>query len=156
MHVVAIAELYVQIVEVSRRDGFTIDEFAVEPACWWRDSSGTRLKPDAYLALRGPGYIDHWWIEMDLDTEHMPVIERQISAYLKFARRGEPGPNNTIPGVLVVAPTPERCAKLKDAVMRLDQTAGDYITVTTKDDAVNVLTAQLFTRDNPDAHQGTR
>jgi hypothetical protein len=144
MHVIAVAEFYVRVVEASRRDAFTIAEFAAEPACWWRDSSGMLLKPDAYLALRGPGYIDHWWIEVDLDTEHMPAIERQISAYLAFARRGEPGPNDSLPGVLFVAKTPKRCVELKRTVSRIGPVAEDYITVTTMDAATAVLTSRLF------------
>jgi hypothetical protein len=68
-----------------------------------------------------------------------------MSAYLAFARRREPGPNNAIPGVLVVTPTPERCAQLKDAIRRLDQQPRDLITVTTSDAATSVLTAHLFT-----------
>jgi hypothetical protein len=144
MHVIAVAEFYVQVVEASRRAGFAIAEFAGEPACWWRDSSGMQLKPDAYLALRGPGYVDHWWIEIDLDTEHTAMVERQISAYLTFAQRGEPGPNDALPGVLLVAPTSDRCAKLENAVKRLDPAAGNYITVTTMDAAISVLTARLF------------
>lgn len=118
-HVLDVSELYARLVEASRTEGFTLAAFAAEPASWWRDQTGTLIKPDAYAELAAHGHTDHWWLEIDRATESVPTVLRQLAVYSAFAARGEAGPSGVIPRVLVTVPTAARCAALTDALSRL-------------------------------------
>jgi hypothetical protein len=112
-HTLAVSELYVQLVELSRTETVTLDAFDTEPACWRPDGAGGWLKPDAYVAVSSAAFTDHWFIEMDLGTEHLPVIQRKASSYLAYLERGL-GPNDVMPRVLFVAPDTQRCAAIAE------------------------------------------
>lgn len=150
-HVLAVSELYVRLVEASRAHGFTVAAFAAEPASWWRAESGTVIKPDAYAELAAHGYGDHWWIEVDRATESVPTVMRQLAVYLDFAARGQAGPAEVIPRVLVTVPTNARCAALSAALSRLDGVPDHFITIRPFDAAVGFLAAHVHstTETNP-------
>lgn len=142
-HMLDVAELYVRLTEASRTEGFAVAAFTAEPASWWRDQSGTVIKPDAHAELAAHGYADHWWIEVDRATESVPTVLRQLWVYLEFAARGQAGPDGVIPGVLVTVPTDARCAALSDALSRLAGVPDDFIAITPFDAAVAFLTAHV-------------
>ena len=140
-HTLAVGELYVQLVELSQPSGVTLDVFDTEPACWRPDGSGGWLKPDAYLELSSAAFTDHWFVELDLGTEHLPVIQRKAAAYLAYLERGL-GPDNVMPRVLFVAPDEQRCAAIAERLAMvpdvparlfasvLDERAGIFLTDT--------------------------
>ena len=57
-HSLAVSELYVQLVELARQQSFTLAGFQGEPACWWLDSAGSWIKPDAYACLETTDVTD--------------------------------------------------------------------------------------------------
>lgn len=112
-HILAVTELYVRLVEHSRIQPFEVTEFDAEPACWWPDSFGGHLKPDAYTLLSTHGYDDAWWIEVDQATETLPRLRKKLQSYLDFTHQGGIGPGGVTPRVLITTPTAKRCTAIK-------------------------------------------
>ncbi len=118
-HMTAVGELYVTLVELARTNGFGVNEFLTEPGCYWPNGLGGWLKPDAYTVLMRGKVLDYWWIEHDEATESLPTIRRKIQAYLDFWRRGQPGPHDVVPRVLISTVTNQRRDALVGVVRRL-------------------------------------
>jgi len=137
-HSLAASELYVSLVELSRTGGFTVADYLTEPACWWPLPLGGWLKPDAYLKLTTPAFDDHWWIEVDKGTEHLPTIRRKALAYVDHANSGGLGPGNVLPRVLVTVPNEARQAAIAGVIGRLPE-AGALIHVATEGHAPDYL-----------------
>lgn len=107
-HILAVSECFVALTELSRTSDFTVEHFVTEPACWWPSGLGGYIKPDAYALLASGEVCDHWWIELDLATESLPAVKKQLLAYLDIANRGQLGPDQIIPRVVIGTTTPER------------------------------------------------
>jgi Replication-relaxation len=122
-HTLAVSELYVGLVELARQEGVSVSSFAAEPGCWWPDGLGSHLKPDAYLMLEQAGVRDHWWIEADLGTESLPTLRRKLLAYLSFVERGQLGPGELVPRVLVITSSDHRAANVRSMLDRLPDPA---------------------------------
>lgn len=131
-HTLTASELYVTLVERSRREGFTVAAFTTEPACWHEDGRGGWLKPDAYLKLSTEAVSDHWWLEADKGTEHLPTIRRKLAAYLDFANGGGLGPGGVLPRVVVTVPSEARRAAIAEVISRLPEPAAKLLHVVTE------------------------
>jgi hypothetical protein len=111
-HILAVSELYVQLVEAERAGDLRLREFRSEPSSWWPDGLGGWLKPDAYVVV-SDGFVDHlWWVEVDLGTESVSTVQRKLRTYLDFDRRGGVGPRDTMPRVLLTVVSEHRRATL--------------------------------------------
>ncbi|HEV2782559.1 MAG TPA: replication-relaxation family protein [Actinophytocola sp.] len=137
-HLLAVAELYTQLVEQARTTGLELVTFKAEPAAHWPDGKGGRLKPDAYAVLGKPGARDHWWIEVDLATESLPTVRAKLQTYLDFQRRGERDPGDVTPWVLVATSTECRRDAIRAMVRRLPEAAG-LITIVTSGEAAQKM-----------------
>jgi hypothetical protein len=122
-HTLTASELYVTLVERSRRELFTVAAFDTEPACWHPDDRGVWLKPDGYLKLSTDAVSDHWWLEVDKGTEHLPTIRRKLVSYLDYAHDGGLGPGGVLPRVLVTVPSEARRAAVAQLMARLPEPA---------------------------------
>jgi hypothetical protein len=118
-HILAVSELYVQLVERARTGAFQVATFQAEPTCWWPDDLGGQLKPDAYAVLAAHAYRDAWWIEADRGTEHRPALQRKLMSYLDFAHRGGIGPAGVLPRILITTPTPARRTAIAEMITGL-------------------------------------
>lgn len=116
-HILAVSEAYVALTEASRAHGFTLASFQAEPASWWPNGLDGYVKPDAYTLLAYGKVLDHWWLELDLATESLPALKRQLAAYVDFWDRGQLGPGDIMPRVAVAVTTPER----QQAIARLTE-----------------------------------
>lgn len=114
-HILAVSETYVALTEGSRLHGFTLATFQAEPASWWPNGLGGYVKSDAYTLLTRDEVLDHWWLELDLATESLPTLKRQLAAYVDFWDRGQLGPGKIVPRVAIATTTPER----RQAISRL-------------------------------------
>jgi protein involved in plasmid replication-relaxation len=141
-HTLSGTELYVSVVERSREEAFTVAKYLTEPACWQPLALGGWLKPDAYLRLRTAAVTDHWWLEIDKGTEHLPTIRRKLAAYLDYATSGGLGPTGVLPRVLVTVPDERRRAAVAEVIARLPDADG-LLHVTTEQDAVKWLMDKL-------------
>jgi hypothetical protein len=137
-HTLAVSELYVSLHELARSEGFEITSYQTEPVCWWPNGWGGWLKPDAYLCLAGSQFTDHWWLEQDMGTEHLPTIKRKLLAYLDFAARGL-GPYQIMPRVLLSVPDDARRTAVAGVIHRLPAPAPELLHVTTSDYAPRYL-----------------
>lgn len=91
-HTLAIAECYVQLVEISRKHkDVLLQTIEWEPDCWrpyQQDGHMMQLKPDLSVITRNAGYIDRWFIEIDMNTEAVPVIIEKCKRYHQYLGTG--------------------------------------------------------------------
>jgi hypothetical protein len=130
-HTLAVAELYVSLVDATRGNGeVQLAAFDAEPACWWPNGLGGYLKPDAYLALDRSTVRAHCWVEIDLATEGLPTIKRKLGAYLDFYGRGQLGPGGVMPRVFIATVTEQRRDAIRALVAHLPAPASELFIVT--------------------------
>jgi hypothetical protein len=142
-HVLAVSELYARLTEMTRRTELQIESFEAEPTCWWPDDRGGLLKPDAYAAVGAETYADHWWVEMDLATEHATTLKRKLATYVSFWRSGQLGPDDTVPRVLVTVPDTKRLSEIDRLIHQLPPEAGELFTVALHNDAADLIVRRL-------------
>lgn len=135
-HTLAITELYVSLVEASRTDALTLNDFRAEPAAWWRNSDGEWVKPDALAVVSNGNVEDSWAIEVDRATESLPTLRRKLVAYLDLAKNDEHGPNRgPLPRVLVAVPDERRLTAVHDLIRSLPEPAEHLFALTTHEHA---------------------
>jgi hypothetical protein len=130
-HNLSIAEVYVSLVEARRAGALTLDAFRAEPTCWWRNSEGEWIKPDACAVVSAGDIEDSWAIEVDRATESLPTLKRKLRAYLDLVECGENGPDGgVLPRVLVTVPDERRLHEVRKLVAELPSPAKQLFTVT--------------------------
>jgi hypothetical protein len=142
-HTLATSELYIQLMERSRVEGFTVDEFLAEPASWWPNGAGGWMKPDAYLSISADGFTDHWWVEVDLATEAVPTLRGKFLAYIDFVNYGQLSPADVVPRVLVTVPTEARGEVVANAVARMPAPGDELFAVALHNESVDLLVEEL-------------
>jgi hypothetical protein len=142
-HVLAVSQLYVDLVEMERAGELGLEQFEAEPASWWPDGRSGRLKPDAHALVANSDYSDHWWVEVDLATEHLPTIKSKLVAYLDFDKLGQLGPGGIMPWVLVTVPDAMRCSGIDRLIHQLQGRASELFTVALHNDAAEVIMGRL-------------
>jgi hypothetical protein len=142
-HVLDVSELAVQLVEVDRAQCLRLREFCAEPAAWWPNGLGSWLKPDAYLVISN-GRVDHlWWIEVDRATESLEAVKRKLRTYLDFIHRGQIGPREAIPRVLITTPDERRRRAIATLAARLPAPGDELFHVVLHEQAVAWLAKVL-------------
>lgn len=142
-HIISVSELHVRFVEAERNGRLRLREFVTEPAAWWPNGLGSWLKPDAYLVTSN-GIIDHlWWAEVDCATESTEAVKRKLRTYLDFVNRGQLGPRDAIPRVLITVPHQERRQAIVDLASRLPVPADELFHVVLHERAVSWLSEVL-------------
>ena len=112
-HTVAVAETFVQIIEICKDDPTvrtkTID---LEPSCWrgyQKNGKTISLRPDMYAETATGEYRDHMFIEMDLATEISQTIADKCRRYYEYYQTGkEQQANGAFPLVLWIVQKEER------------------------------------------------
>lgn len=137
-HTLAVAELAVQTVEASRAGRFEVIAIETEPANWRQSLSpqGTAvwLKPDLHLITANDDFEHHWFIEVDLATEHLPVIIRQCTAYQAYRATGRyQATYGLFPAVLWVTPAQSRSGSIKAATGPQNGLDGELFQVATNE-----------------------
>jgi len=149
-HTLAIAELAVQAIEAMRHGDLEVLALETEPVSWQESLSafGTlqTLKPDLRLVTARGDYEEHWFVEADLASEHLPVIVRQCAAYESFRDTGRyQATHGLFPAVLWVTPTEARAAALRAAVGRTAGLEPALFRVCTQAEYLAVLTGRAGT-----------
>jgi hypothetical protein len=89
-HTLAVTEVYVRLYTTG---GVELVTAELEPACWRGHIAAhggiTYLKPDLYAVTTVGGYEDHWFLEVDLDTEAPSRVIRKCEHYRRYHLTGE-------------------------------------------------------------------
>lgn len=120
-HTLAITDTHVKLREAERAGTYTVSRIEIEAGAWrpYLTATGAKsmLKPDLMVTLTTTDYEDHWYIEIDLATESMPVLLRKCRAYEDYRRTGRAQADHGVfPRVLWVMPTSARVARLTAAL----------------------------------------
>jgi hypothetical protein len=124
-HALQVSELYVRLREAERAHRFDVLNFQAEPSCW-RSFTGPHgqpliLKPDAYLRLGIGSFEDHYFIEVDLNSESPRTLASKCDAYRAYWQCGleqQPDRLGLFPRVLWLVPDDRRKAVLVDVAGR--------------------------------------
>lgn len=116
-HTVAISETFTQIIEICRNDSeIELKEIELEPDCWRSFEKNGRtlsLRPDLFVTTVSGEYMDHTFIEVDLDTESPTEVVEKCRRYHDYYRTGK---EKVFPLVLWIVPTDARKKKLIAAI----------------------------------------
>jgi hypothetical protein len=140
-HILAVSEAFVSLTEAAREHGFTVKQFAAEPASWWPNGQNGYIKPDAYTVLTNGRVSDHWWCELDLATESLPAVKRQLTTYVDFWNGGQLGPGNRdmVPRVVVATTTPERQRAISKLATSLPSAPSEFFLIVQIHELANAL-----------------
>jgi hypothetical protein len=144
-HTLAVAQLYVELVEAERRGACDLLAFDPEPACWrgYLGPYAARLvlKPDAALKLGVGDYELSWLVELDMATEALTTIERKARRHLDYHRSGGARRSEGVsPRVAWIVPDELRAGAVQLALERLPAEARRLFAVATSAGAVTLLT----------------
>jgi hypothetical protein len=140
-HSLAVTEVYVRLVLAERTGVLALRSFTVEPGSW-RDFHGpgggrVTLKPDAYVGLVVDGFTDHWFLEVDLGTEHGPALGRKCSLYRLYWQSGaEEERTGVFPRVLWLVQDQARSGLLQKVIKRQPGEAATLFDVELSSDVV--------------------
>lgn len=120
-HTLAIAELAVTLHELDRGGVIQLLSLDIEPSCWhsFVGPLGNLewLKPDLTAVTANGDYEDHRFIEVDLATEHPPVVLRKAKTYQRYAATGTyQARHDLFPAVTWVVPDAARRRALEDVL----------------------------------------
>jgi len=143
-HTLAVAELYVCLVEEDRAGRLELLSFEVEPTRIYVSALGrtVTLKPDALVQFAAGDEELLSFCEIDLGTEGRGALLRKCRAYIDYYRTGrEQAEQQTFPRVVWIAPTQARAAFIANLVAELPPLARHVFACTTKEAALAALTA---------------
>lgn len=120
-HTLAVTDIRVQLAEAASTGTFDLTTVQVETEAWraYVAPGGAQriLKPDLMVTVSSNAYDDHWYLEVDLGTESLPVLLRKCATYDDYRRTGRPQTEHgVVPRVLWLLPTPGRVARLTAAI----------------------------------------
>jgi Replication-relaxation len=144
-HTLAVAHIYVELVEAARWNVADLLAFDPEPACWrsYPGPFGAQqvLKPDAYVKLGVGEYEFSWLVELDLATEALTTIERKAHKHLEYHRSGEARRTHGVsPRVVWIVPDQQRATAVQLALDHLPAEARRLFVVTTGSGAITLFT----------------
>ncbi|MEV8358462.1 replication-relaxation family protein [Microbacterium sp. NPDC076895] len=123
-HTLAVAETAIDVMDATRDRHVALDRLELEPDAWrsylGKHGGVVRLKPDLAVSTRtSSGDVDHWFIEVDRDTEPPGRILRKCIQYQDHRRAGtEQKRLGVYPAVVWIVPSDRRQEQLR---RRIDQ-----------------------------------
>lgn len=120
-HTLAVTDVHVQLIAHARTGAFIIERVTLEPDSWrsFLTANGVAniLKPDLDVHLATTDFDDHWYIEVDLGTESIPVLLAKCAVYAAYRATGRAQTEyGVFPRVLWLLPTQARVARLQAAI----------------------------------------
>lgn len=137
-HTLAVTDIHVQLAEAASTGAFHLTAVQVETGAWrpYVAPGGAQriIKPDLMITVSTDSYDDHWYLEIDLGTESLPVLLRKCTAYEDYHRTGRPqSEHGVFPRILWLLPTPARVARLSAAIAADPRLPDRLFTCTTTD-----------------------
>lgn len=143
-HTLAVSELYVELVERSRKGGFTVAAFQAEADAYWPDGAKGWIKPDAFVQLERGTMTHYWWYEADMATEDLSTtIRGKLLTYLDFVQRGQLGPDDVVPRVLIGVPDRKRQDAIQALVDELPKPADELFLVADQTEVAQIKTDEI-------------
>ncbi len=117
-HHLAVTEAVVRLHAATRRTNTTVEAVQAEPECWRRyigpHGSAMYLKPDLAVTTSNHLFDDHWFLEIDLDTEPPSRVVRKCHQYDTYRRTGiEQQSIGVFPAVVWIVPSEARRVQLQ-------------------------------------------
>ena len=146
-HTLAVAEVGVQVHELERAGRIEVVELTTEPDNWrtflGQHAQAVTLKPDLSLITASEDYEDHWFIEVDRDTEHLPKVLTKCAVYARYAATGfEQQTRGVFPRVLWLTPTQTRATGIRRAITDAGTLPADIFLVRASADFDAIVAAQ--------------
>ncbi|MEI8080555.1 MAG: replication-relaxation family protein [Actinomycetes bacterium] len=143
-HTLAVAEMAVRLHESTLAGRFDLVTLDTEPQCWrpFLGGHGRReiVKPDLFVVTANGEYEDHWFIEVDLASEHLPAISKKLRSYLSYAATGiEQSQHEMFPAVLWVVPDEQRGAQIQQAIDELPNVSTGMFRITTGEQFIDAI-----------------
>lgn len=143
-HMLAVTETHVQLQEAATAGAFSLKVVQVETEAWrtYVASHGATsiLKPDLMVTISSEAYDDHWYLEVDLGTESLPVLLRKCRAYEEYRRTGRAqAEHGVFPRVLWVLLTRDRVTRLNAAIAAELRFPDRLFTCVTSEEVVSTL-----------------
>jgi hypothetical protein len=117
-HTLAVSGLLASVVAATKQDACQLVHYEVEPACWRTVpgySTADTLRPDLLLVVARGDMEWHWFVEVDLGTEHGPAIARKCRQYLTYFQAGrEQALHGIFPKVAWLTTTSARADRLRE------------------------------------------
>jgi len=120
-HTLEVAEVYIQLTEVCKRNQLGITKTELEPSCWRGhtgvDGKPATLKPDMFAVIDSGKYEDSFFIEVDLATESPVVVLDKCKRYAFYCKTGiEQKQYGVFPLVVWLVYNANRKAKLQQYI----------------------------------------
>ena len=136
-HTLGVAELGVQLREAARSGQVELIQLQPEPESWRQHlhphGHSEWLKPDLFAITATGEYEDHWFLEWDTGSEHLPVIGRKADTYRRHHGSGlHQAAHGLFPAVLWVTPTIERAMTISRTLAEPRDTAALFMTTELK------------------------
>jgi len=143
-HSLAIAELYVRLIETERSGELELLQFATEPDCWrsYFGIGGGRvaLRPDGYITTAEGAFEYRWFVEVDRGSEAPATLTRKLDAYRAYWSSGlEQAHHDVFPWVLWLVPTVERQQQLIDVIGRQPADSWRLHIISTLDEGIAAM-----------------
>ncbi len=122
-HTVAVAECYLQITEICKAENqLSVHRIEMEPDCWrvfQKDGKSISLRPDLYAETLCGEYRDRWFMEMDLDTEAIPIVLEKCRRYHQYyLTNKEQVATGKFPVVMWIVPSERREQNIVGAIKK--------------------------------------
>lgn len=143
-HTLAIAELYVSLVETERAGRLHMVRFDPEPDCWRTPpaafAGSVVLKPDAYVELAAGEYEHANFVEVDLASEGRQALLRKLRAYVSYYRSGrEQAEHGWFPRIVWITTTQARTTVIQALIRTLPGATRSLFAVGLPGQAVDLL-----------------
>jgi hypothetical protein len=143
-HTLAIADLYLILIDADRSGAIELLAFDVEPVRTYTSPLGgqIRVKPDALVRLGAGDYEYAAFCELDCATEGRGALQRKINAYVHLYRSGrEQNEHGLFPRIVWITPTQRRASYIQALTATLPPETRRLFTSTTIDDVLPHLTS---------------
>lgn len=145
-HTLAVTELAVLLSEATRDGSFEVTRLETEPTCWrhFLGAHGRReiLKPDLFAITGTDGYEDHWFLELDLGTEHSSVVVRKAQVYQRYAATDQhQAKHDVFPATLWIVLNETRQQALQRALTAAPGLSAGLFRIITADQFLPTITA---------------
>jgi hypothetical protein len=147
-HTLAIAELYVRLVEADRANKIELIEFDAEPGCWrpffGPGGARLRLKPDAFVRTGRGEFEDLWFVEVDCATHGGTALATKFRTYRQYwaTEREQAKWGGVFPKVLWLVPSVPRLCQLLDVAAAQPPESWQLFTVRLFDEALLVMAGE--------------